>query len=159
MNRCLTVGLIILFGCGGTLTEEQRKKAKKDMADHALKKVSEAQITESAFLLGRTIAKFLERKSVSSSIVLDSLQSKYQSRITMLSTTSKFKSETETQLLDAYVNAPANTELTDNVQRAGKDSILYTKPITKTLPDGSKRFNYAIGVTMPKRIVVLSIKE
>jgi hypothetical protein len=148
----------MLLGCEGTLTEEQRRKAKKDMTDHAIKKVNEAQITESAFLLGRTITKTVESQP-NSVAVLDSLQKQYLCRIALLSESRKAANEIESRLIEAYASADGNAELTDNVQRLGADSVIYTKPVVKSRPDGSTQFMYAIGVTMPKRMVVLSIKE
>ena len=52
MRITLILMIAILTACGGTLTDDQRKKVKQDMKDHAIKKVSEADITEAAFTIG-----------------------------------------------------------------------------------------------------------
>jgi uncharacterized protein with PIN domain len=157
MNRIISIVLIFLCGCGGSLTEEQRHKAKKDMEDHAIKKISEAQITEAAFAMGRKQTAILEIKSMKKSII-DSLENQYKVKIVVLSSTEKSIGTKEKEVLEAYQMGSGKADLTDNIQKIGLDTILYTKPIMKELPDGSLQFSYAIGIKMPKREVVLSIK-
>ena len=72
-------------------------------------------------------------------------------------------------LADAFVlvsvgsNRSATTqeiELTErelDLQRAGEDSILYTKPVFKNRPDGSQQFSHAIGIKMAIKTIVLSM--
>ena len=67
--------------------------------------------------------------------------------------------EIEKQIVEAYAAADGNVELSDNIQRIGKDTLLYTKPMMTTLPDGSLQFNYALGIRIPKREVVLFIQQ
>ncbi len=157
MNRIISIVLIFLCGCGGSLTEEQRQKAKKDMQDHAIKKISEAQITEAAFTMGRKLTSMLENK-LSKKSIIDSLENQYKSKIVLLSSTEKSIGTKEKEVLEAYQMGSGKAELTDNIQKIGLDTILYTKPIMKELPDGSLQFSYAIGIKLPKREVVLSVK-
>ncbi len=156
MKNSLMVCLLILTACGGTLTEEQRKKVKQDMQDHAIKKVNEAQITEAAFIMGRDISRILEMEKFSVTD-LDSLQQTYHVKVISLKPGDGMEG-VEQQIIDAYIEGSGRAELNDNVQRLGTDSILYTKPIMKELPDGSLQFNYAIGVRMAKKSIVLSIQ-
>ena len=67
----------------------------------------------------------------------------------------------EKDLIEAYTSGAANkqVELSDNIQRLGKDSVLYTKPISKNLPDGSVQFNYAIGIKIPRKELILFLKD
>jgi hypothetical protein len=159
MKNALLVILFVLSACGGTLTDEQRKKAKQDMTDHAIKKVSEAQITEAAFALGRSVSKAIGTQALANSPVVDSLQLANHLKIVALYPSDVLIKGIEKQLIDAYVSGAGQVELNDNIQRLGTDSLLYTKPIMKELPDGSLQFKYALGVKMPKREVVLSIKK
>ena len=62
----------------------------------------------------------------------------------------------EQQLVEAYKTA-SGKDLTDNVQKIGKDSLLYTWPITEALPGKPARFLYAVGIRMPKKAVILSM--
>ncbi len=159
MRTLLVLVVLILTACGGTLTDEQRKKVKQDMKDHALKKVNEADITEAAFTIGRNVSKIITKVSINNTKAIDSLQSAYHVKIVSLRPSDELMKGIEKQLIDAYTSGSGNGEISDNVQRLGQDSILYTKPIMKELPDGSLQFNYAIGVRMPKKEVVLQIKE
>jgi len=159
MKKALILIILISSACGGTLSDEQRKKARKDKEDHTLKKVSEAQITESAFTIGRNIAKLIETKTPGNLALVDSVQRVYQSKIVSLSLGNQSMKDIEKQIVDAYVSGSGKVELNDNVQKLGTDSILYTKPMTRELPDGSLQFTYAIGIKMPKRMLVLSIRD
>jgi len=158
MKRALILGLIILCGCGGTLTEEQRKKAKKDMEDHAIKKISEAEIIETSFSIGRKFADLIESTSTKNKNTIDLLEKAYQIKFVSLTTSSHFSSEPEKQIIEAYAMATDKDQLTDNVQKIGTDSLLFTKPILRELPDGSFQFVSALAIKMSRKNVVLSIK-
>ena len=159
MKNVLVLGLFILSACGGTLTDEQRKKAKQDMTDHAIKKVSEAQITEAAFAMGRGIAQPIGKQPLTNLPLVDSLQKAKGIKIVALYPTDVLIKGIEKQLIDAYTSGSGQVELNDNIQRLGTDTILYTKPIMTELPDGSLQFKYALGIKMPRRVVVLSVKN
>ena len=159
MRTLLVLVFLMLTACGGTLTDEQRKKVKRDMKDHALKKVSQADITEAAFTLGRSVSSLVEKVSISNAKKIDSIQAANHVKIVSLRPSDELMKGIEKQLIDAYTSGAGSAEISDNIQRLGTDSILYTKPIMKELPDGSLQFNYAIGVRMSKREVVITIKE
>ena len=61
MKKIMVIGLLALSACGGTLSDEQRKKIREDMALHEIKKVTEVEITEAALERGRSIMKSLEK--------------------------------------------------------------------------------------------------
>ena len=67
--------------------------------------------------------------------------------------------EIEKQIVEAYITGSGQVQLNDNVQRLGADSILYTKPILKEMPDKSVQFLYALGIRIPKKQIILSIKD
>ena len=59
--------ILFIVGCTGSLTEEQRKAVKEDMESHAIRKVSDAQLTDAAFSRGREIIAQLEEAKGDSS--------------------------------------------------------------------------------------------
>lgn len=64
----------------------------------------------------------------------------------------------EQQIIEAYTSANG-LDLTDNIQKIGNDSLLYTYPVLSTLPDGSVQFKFALGIKMPKKEVILSMQK
>lgn len=158
MKRFLFLTLM-LSSCGGSLTDEQRKKVKEDMESHSLRKVSDAEITESAFNLGRSFAAALEKAPLDNSKIIDSLQQNFHVKITPLQSGDSMLMEIEKQIVEAYITGSGKVQLNDNVQRLGTDSILYTKPILKEMPDKSVQFLYALGIRIPKKEIILSINE
>src|SRR6267142_2243523 len=64
MKSFIALALIVLVGCGGTLSEEQRKKLREGMERNIIKKVSDAQLTEAAFDVGRTLAAVIEKSAI-----------------------------------------------------------------------------------------------
>lgn len=151
--------LLFFTACGGKLTDEQRKKLKEGMELNAIKKVSEAQITEAAFGMGRSLAAIVEETSLDNTKFIDSLQKIHKIRIHALRRGDSMLLGIEAQIVDAYTAGSGQVQLDDNIQHVGTDSLLYTKPIMKELPDGSLKFSYALGIRLSKKQVVLSIKD
>lgn len=126
---------------------------------HSLKKVSDAEITETAFVLGRSLAEAIEKSTSDNSKVIDSLQQNFHVKIIPLQSGDSMLMEIEKQIVEAYITGSGQVQLNDNVQRLGTDSILYTKPILKEMPDKSVQFLYALGIRIPKKQIILSIKD
>ena len=159
MRLFILIAFAVLIGCGGTLSEEQRKKLKEGMELHTLKKVSDAQLTEAAFDMGRTLAAVIEKSSINNKKRMDSLEEAYKIRILPLQPGDSLLLEIEQQIVEAYTAGSNQVILNDNIQSLGPDSLLYTKPIMKQLPNGAVEFKYALGIHLPKKQVVLSIKD
>ncbi len=126
---------------------------------YSLKKVSDAEITETAFVLGRSFAEAIEKSASDNSKVIDSLQQNFHVKIIPLQSGDSMLMEIEKQIVEAYITGSGQVQLNDNVQRLGADSILYTKPILKEMPDKSVQFLYALGIRIPKKQIILSIKD
>ena len=126
---------------------------------NAIKKVSEGQITEAAFAMGRSLAAVIEKSSLNNTRLIDSLQKNHKIRIHALQPGDSMLLTIEKQIVEAYTAGSGQVQLDDNVQRIGTDSLLYTKPIMKELSNGSMQFSYALGIRIPKKQVVLSIKD
>ncbi len=161
MKKIVLIGLVFLTACGGTLTEEQRKKARESIEQGQLKRVTESEMTEASFALGRAIALLVEKKDhyLTNPSFLDSLGKVYHVEITSLQPGDSTSLAVEQQIIEAYIAGTGKVELNDNIQKLGKDSILYTKPILRELVDGSVEFSKALGVRMARKEIVLSIKD
>lgn len=159
MKRCILLAFVVIVGCGGTLSEEQRKKLKEGMELNTLKKVSDAQLTEAAFNMGRALTAVIEQSSIDNKKRIDSLQEAYKIRILPLQPGDSMLLEIERQIVEAYTAGSNQVTLNDNIQSLGPDSLLYTKPVMKQLPNGAVEFKYALGIHLSKKQVVLSIKE
>jgi hypothetical protein len=157
IKNCLLIALAILCSCGGKLSDEQRKAIREDMEKGEIKRITDAELTEAAYQFGRTIIDELgENKNNEAAIQL--IGDKFGVKISTLQSGDSALMEIEKMIIEAYAsgNSP---ELSDNIQKLGTDSLLYTKPVMKTMPDGSMQFEKAIGIHIPKKQVVLSIKE
>ena len=159
MRTFFVLVFVVLMGCGGTLSEEQRKKLKEGMELNTLKKVSDAQLTEAAFEMGRALAAVIEKSSINDKKRMDSLQEAYKIRILPLQPGDSMLLEIERQIVEAYTAGSNQVTFNDNIQSLGPDSLLYTKPVMKQLPNGAVEFKYALGIHLSRKQVVLSIKD
>ena len=151
-----------IISCDNKLSDEQRKAMREQMELHKIRKISEAQITEAAYLSGRSIVQKLDAAG-SDSIKLKSLLNAYKGHVRLITPSNHNAVIMEQQLLDAYLaNESGLTQ--DNIQKirdknnVETDSILYTKPIVLKLPDGSVKLQGMWSVWLSKKEVVLSIK-
>ena len=160
MKYVVTLCLIGLLACNGKLSDEQKRKIKEEMTEGKIKKITEADITEAAFAYGRTITNILEKRDVElqNSKLIDSLEGAYHVEIISMKTDDATLREVEKKIIEAYIAGGNNVTLSDNIQKMGKDSILYTKPLMKKLSDGSVAFAKALGLRIPKKEIIRSIK-
>ena len=149
---------IFLSACGGSLTDEQRKKAKESIALNQIKKITDSEITAAAFTYGRTIANQVAAKNPRPGFI-DSLAASYHVKILLLKPGDTYLSDKEKLIMEAYASVTNKSDFSDNIQKISADSILYTQPILKENPDGSFFFDHALGIRMPKKEIVLSIKN
>lgn len=129
---------------------------KENMEQNEIKKVTESQIMDAAFQYGRQVASLVEKrdKTLSNTQFLDSISQVYQVEIISLQANNTMLRTIEKQILEAYQAAAGS----DNVQRMGSDSLVYTKPFVREHPDGSTEFLKAVGIRMTKKQIVSSIK-
>ncbi len=148
---------LILFSCGGSLSREQRKKIRSNMEAKSIKKISDAELTEAALSYARGITKIVEESRRSDRVFLDSLNKAYDVEIIFMNLNDSNLRAVERQVMEAYRNSNDAINPGDNLQRMGRDSLLYTKPI---LTEGSNRapqFTKALALRIPKKAVILSI--
>lgn len=152
--------LIFLTSCGGSLSDEQRKKLRERMKGDEIKHVTEGELMAAAFDYGREIDSVLERHDpgMMNRRLIDSLEHAYNVEISSIQPGDSMLLGLESRLIEAYV-ASGGQPIADDVQKLGQDSILYTKPITHERPDGTVEFMRALSIHMPVKSVVLSIED
>ena len=163
MKKIILIGLLALTACGGTLSDEQRKKIREDMALHEIKKVTDVEITEAALERGRSIMKSLE-KIRDNSEAIDSVGSATKTKITWVIPGKANAGEIEQQLVEAYIAGAATGSLQDNIQKirheeSGTDSLLYTMPVVKTLADGSVVVEGTWNIYISQKELILSMNK
>lgn len=158
MKYILPVLFIIMTSCTASLTEDQKKELKEGMKANEIVKISQAEITEAAFSYGRLIAAEVKKIPDIRNSKIDEIEENYHVTVFPLAPGDSLLLTIEQQLIEAYTSAKS-TELSDNIQKIGKDSLLYTAPIMSTLPDGSTQFEYALGIRMSVKQVILSINK
>jgi nitrous oxide reductase len=160
MKKFVWIFCVSLASCNGTLTEEQKRKIREEREESQIKKIAEADITEAAFANGRTIATLIEKrdKQLNNTTLIDSLEKAFEVEIIAMQTNDSTLRAIEQKVIEAYITGGSSASLSDNVQKMGKDSILYTKPLMLEKKDGSVEFTKALGIRMSKRNVIRSIK-
>jgi len=130
------------------------------MEAKSLKKISDAELTEAALNYGRSLARTIEvrDKSLTNRIFLDSLGKAFDVQIISMHPTDSFLRGVERKIIEAYTSGSDLSGVGDDLQKMGTDSLIYTKPLFIERPDGSLEFSQALGIRIPKRQVILSIK-
>jgi len=161
MRTIIALSFLLLCACGGSLSTEQRKKIRANMEAKSIKKVSDAELTEAALDYGRFLTKIIERrdKLLSNRKFLDSLERASGVQILSMQPTDSYLRGVEKKIIEAYTAGGDLSGIGDNLQNMGADSLLYTKPLLEEKPDGSLEFKKALAIRIPKKQVILSIKE
>jgi hypothetical protein len=123
-------------------------------------RVTEAEITEAAFVQGRSIISTIDSLKADSAKLRSYLQNRRGS-IRFVRPGMSNARALEQQLVEAYL-ADESGSFADNVQEkrnAGGDydSLLYTKPVTKRFSDGSEELQGIWSVWLTKKELVLGI--
>lgn len=157
-SSLLLLFAFIMLGCGGTLSDEQRKQMREARESQAVQRVSDAMITEAAYNRGRALLAILEKTNWSAA-QLDSLAAAEEVSIHWLEP-GKSGHEIESQLIEAYiVSAATGQEQADNIQRIGTDTLLYTKAVVVRQADSSALVKGTWNIWLPKRQLVLSLNK
>ena len=131
------------------------------MEAKSIRKISDAELTEAALAFGRSLTKIIEvrDKSLGNRKFLDSLERISGVQILTMQPTDFLLRGVEKKIIDAYASGGDLSGIGDNLQTMGTDSLLYTKPLLIERPDGSLEFQKALAIRIPKKQVILSIKE
>lgn len=154
----LFIFLFLVSACGGSLTDEQRKEMREKMEMNKIVRVTEVEIMEAAFEKGRNTIETLE-KLKGDSAKMDSFLRINGGRIRFMKPGQRSARALEQQLMDAYL-ADESGSRQDNVQKRRNevgdfDSLLYTKPVTNKLPDGSAELMGVWNIWLSKKDLVL----
>jgi len=151
--KFLIILVVVLTSCGGSLTDEQRKKMREGIEQQAVVKVTDAELTEAAFAKGRAVL-----EGLTSSDKADSLATAAGVKIHWLQAGASNSLEVEQQLMDAYINSViTGTAMRDNIQKIGTDSMLYTSVVVLTRPDSSVEIKGTWNIWMSKKQLILSM--
>src|SRR5688500_5239043 len=156
---------VLLTGCGGSLSDEQRKKLHEGMEDQKIVKLSDAEIVTASLEQGRAIYQALESVSFNSD-KMDSIEKKHRVKIKLLTPGSSNALEVENQLIEAYVAGAATGSVQDNIQKIhasqdpkNYDSLLYSRPKISPLPDGAVKVEGIWNIHLAKKDVVRTISS
>jgi hypothetical protein len=163
MKHLLVLLAVIFTACGGSLSDEQRRKLHDGMEDQKIVKVSDAEIVTASLEQGRTIYKALENVNFNSAQV-DSIAEKYHVSIRLMTPGASDALEVENQLIEAYVAGAATGSVQDNIQKIHSasdpksyDSLLYSRPKVLPLPDGAVKVEGIWNIHLAKKNVVRMI--
>ena len=166
MKKVFCIGLtILMLGCGGSLSDEQRKKLQKGMADQKIVKLSDSEIISASLEQGRAIYKVIEALKFDSAKV-DSVAEKYHVKIGLMVPGAANALDVENQLIEAYVSGAETGSTQDNIQKLPTnkdaetyDSLLYSRPLLTPLPDGAVKVEGVWNIYLAKKSVILSMDE
>jgi hypothetical protein len=151
----------IFFSCGGSLTPEQREKARKAIEDGQIKRITPAELMEIALKKGKKIVEDVGGKDsfFNNAAAVDSLARENDVIIYALKPGMPGISKVESDIAEAYQAQGDIAGVGDNIQKLSDDSLLYTMPVGYERPDGSRPFSHAIAVKISVRQLVLSFKQ
>ena len=161
MKTWIPIGLIVLTGCGGSLSDEQRKKLHEGMDKQKIVKLSDSEIMSASLDQGRLVFDVLEKLKFNPAKV-DSVAKKHEVKIRWITPGAGDALEVENQLIEAYVVGAETGSVQDNVQElhgdasSAYDSLLYSRPIVTPMADGAVNVEGVWNIYISKRNIVLS---
>lgn len=163
MKKAYLLVLILLLGCGGSLSDEQRKKLREGVDNSKIVRLSDSEIVMSSLEQGRSIFQSMESRGFKPDAI-DSIENQYRVRVKLITPGSHDALEVESQLIEAYVVGAETGSLPDNIQKLGVtdnqdqyDSLVYTKPQVTPLSDGSVKVEGVWNIYLAKKDVVRAI--
>ena len=100
MKRWILIGLVIFTGCGGSLSDEQRKKLHEGMDKQKIVKLSDSEIMSASLDHGRLVFDALKKLEFNPSKV-DSVAEKYDVKIRWITPGAGDALEAEHRLIEA----------------------------------------------------------
>lgn len=161
MKSWILLVTAFLIGCGGSLSDEQRKRLHEGMDQQKIVKLSDSEILSASLDQGRTIFNVLDQQKFDVSKV-DSIARKYQVKIRWITPGAGNALDVENQLIEAYVVGAETGSVQDNVQELrdpGKDdydSLLYSRPVVTPMANGSVNVEGVWNIYIPKKNIILS---
>jgi hypothetical protein len=156
---------VLLLGCGGSLSDEQRKKLHEGMEDQKIVRMSDSEIVTASLEHGRVIYEAMEKVHFDA-VKVDSIERQYHVSINLLRPGASNALEVENQLIEAYVAGAETGSIQDNIQKLHVanntdqyDSLMYTRPKVSPLPDGAVKVEGVWNIHLAKKDVVRSLAK
>lgn len=152
---------VLLMACGGSLSDDQRKRLHEGIDKQKIVRLSDSEIMTAALDQGRVIFDALDNLKFDSSKV-DSVAKKYEVKIRWLTPGTNSALEVENQLIEAYVVGAETGSIQDNVQglhgpnSTDYDSLLYSRPVVTPMADGAVNVEGVWNIYMAKKTIILS---
>jgi hypothetical protein len=165
MKKIALISLIALMSCGGSLSDEQRKRLHDGMEEQKIVKISDSEIVSAAMEQGRAFYSAIEKVSFDKTKI-DSVARLYKVKAVQLDINSSNTNakEMEKQLLDAYISAAATGSMPDNIQKIHKgndteyDSLIYSKPVV-VIKDGVENVTGLWNIYLSKKQVIITASK
>ena len=161
MKKLVFMVMVLAMGCGGSLSDEQRRKLREGMDQQQIMKLSDSEITTASLELGRDIYANLEEVGFDASKT-DSIAAVFRVKLHHLKPGSPDALEVENQVIEAYVLGAETGATQDNIQKIRKlssdddyDSLLYSRPVITQQADGSLLVDGVWNIYLAKRDVIL----
>jgi hypothetical protein len=164
MKHYLFIATVFLSACGGTLSDEQRKRFKEGMEQEKIVRASDTEIVAHALDKGHQVYDALKTIRFDAK-KMDSIQREHRVRIGFMVPGKGNALAVEQELIDAYINSialgGANQEnlqkMWTDTQKKDYDSMIYTQPKLLVRPDGVEELEGIWNIYIAKRDVVLDI--
>lgn len=163
MEKMAWISLLLLMACGGSLSEEQRKRLHEGMDNQKIMKVSDSEIVTASLDQGRNVFAALEQIKFNS-LQIDSVARQHHARVKWLVPGSSESLEVENQMIEAYVIGAETGSTQDNIQKLHRsaeseeyDSLLYSRPVVTTMADGVVQVEGVWNIYLAKKDVILSL--
>jgi hypothetical protein len=134
---------------------------REEMELHKIRKITEPEITEAAYAKGRLLMAALEHAQ-GNTRKIDSLAAASKTHIRWIVPGKSTAEGVEQQLIESYIAGAESGSLQDNLQKIRNaegetDSLLFTRPIVKNLPDGTVKVEGTWNITMSQKHVILEM--
>lgn len=153
------------MGCGGSLSDEQRKRLHEGMDQQQIVRLSDSEIVTASLEQGRIVFAALDQVKFNPAKV-DSIAGRYHVRLRWIVPGSADALEIENQLIEAYVIGAETGSTQDNIQKLRilpqadeYDSLLYSRPLVTPLADGAINVEGVWNVYIAKKDIILSVAK
>ena len=150
------------MNCGGSLSDDQRKRLHEGMDQQKIVRLSDSEILTASLDEGRAVFAALEQVKFDPAQA-DSIASKYHVRMRWIKPGSPDALEIENQLIEAYVIGAETGSTQDNIQKLRSnsdveeyDSLLYSRPLFTPMADGAVNVEGVWNIYLAKKDVILS---
>ncbi len=155
----------IALGCGGSLSEEQRKRLHDGMDQQQIVKLNDSEIVTASLEQGRAVFAALEQIKFDPAKI-DSIAEQYHVRLRWIVPGSPDALAIENQLIEAYVVGAETGSTQDNIQKVRTapqaveyDSLLYSRPLVTPMADGAINVEGVWNVYIAKKDVILAVAK